>query len=70
MNYLNFDDGTIYLSPTWSCDWSVKFKLHAMNNTVVVLDYDGFNQKLKSIVVEPSDRMNDVKFVNCVPNSS
>ena len=43
-------------------------KLHAINNTVVILDYDGVNKKLNSIVVDPNDRMSNIQFVNCVSN--
>ena len=61
----DFDTKAIYLFPTWPCDWSVKFKLHARLNTTVIIDYDG-NGNLNQMIIEPQSRKTDVKFVNCV----
>ena len=62
----DFDNDVIYLLPTWPCDWSVKFKLYAINQTMIELDYNGDTQTVNSLIVVPSQRQKNVKFANCV----
>ena len=67
----DFVSGKIYLFASWPCDWNVKYKFHAANNTVIIMDYAAVDEnkgKLNNFVVEPKERMNDVVFVNCIVN--
>ncbi|GHV14307.1 hypothetical protein FACS1894219_10250 [Clostridia bacterium] len=52
------DETTIRLFPAWPKRWNVRFKLHALHNTIVECDYR--NGKLQSLAVTPEERRKDV----------
>ena len=58
-------NASIVLLPAWPCDWSVKFKLHAPQRTVVEVDYDG-SRKQARLEVVPVERREAVSFARCV----
>ena len=65
----NFKTHEIYLLPTWPCEWNVKFKFYAINQTIVELEYNGISSTSGNVVslsVIPKEREKDVVFVNCV----
>ena len=62
-DYIN--DNKIYLFPSWPCEWSVRYKLHAIMNTTIYLEYDG-KGNITQLTVEPKERMSDIVYVNCV----
>jgi hypothetical protein len=58
-------NASIVLLPAWPCEWSVKFKLHAPQSTVVEVDYDGSREQAHLEVVPP-ERREAVSFARCV----
>ncbi len=48
----------IRILPAWPKDWPVRFKLHAPQQTVVSVEYDG--QRITRLDVQPSSRRKDV----------
>ena len=67
----NFENNLIYLFASWPCQWSIKFKGYAMDNTMISIEYKGSNDintngTLVSLDIQPQNRKNDIIFINCV----
>ena len=55
---------SVLVFPAWPCSWDVSFKLAAVRNTSIEVEYAG--GKLLSFVVTPAHRRTAVSFANCV----
>jgi hypothetical protein len=63
-------DNTIALFPAWPCDeWSVEFKVHLPQRTILHAKYDHVMRTL--VIVELNQtRRGDLRFMGCVNASS
>lgn len=58
---LQTNGDTILLFPAWPQDWDVHFKLHALKNTIIEVEYR--NGELIELEVTPAERKKDIVFM-------